>query len=255
MAPAFRYTSLGDDTDENSSKATKASYFANAVKYWKEAVIICLVIVCCTLTFELVHKPFEVTSRTKIQEYQITSKDTRWSQFHWNTNTYSSAHEKDETSISGNWDRIVPAHGFVAVDHQWATGHNLPDSMSLPSDSSKGVYIIDAYHQIHCLTVIRKTFMELGAGKTPTIPTQHSKHCFDSLLQYVVCGTSGDTLLYTWGRNETGDGQLRKCIDWKSRMKWAHDNTACYADSDHPITLNEHFGHCGKEDDGIRSMY
>ncbi|KAH8653083.1 hypothetical protein BGZ60DRAFT_533278 [Tricladium varicosporioides] len=251
MASAYRYESLGD---ENSTKGTNDGKFNNVVKYWREIAIICLVIICSALILELTHKPFELTSREKVQEYQITSTDTRWSQFHWNTNIYSSAHEKDETAINDAWSKIVPAHGFVAVDHEWAAQHNLPSSMSLPSNSSKGVYIIDAYHQIHCLTIIRKTFMELGAGKAPTIPTQHSKHCFDSLMQYIVCGTSGDTLLYTWGRNETGDGQVRKCIDWKSRMYWAHENTACYADSDHPVTLNDHFGHCGNNNDGIRLM-
>ena len=170
------------------------------------------------------------------------------------------------------WDRIVPAHGIVAVDHEWAASHHLPDTMNLPSDSSKGVYIIDAcvafpfyhdryessnyivnsYHQLHCLIIIRKTFKELSMNQTPTVPLGHSRHCFDSLLQYLVCGNSGDTLLYTWGRNQTGDGQLRKCIDWDRRRKWARDNTACYVDGDHPIPLNDHFGHCeGHEDDGV----
>lgn len=46
--------------------------------------------------------------------------------------------------MNAAWDRIVPAFGFVAVNHTWAAEHNLPASMGLPSDSSKGVYIIDA---------------------------------------------------------------------------------------------------------------
>lgn len=49
------------------------------------------------------------------------------------------------------WDDIVPAHGIVAVDHTWAADRQLPASLSLPSDADKGVYIIDAYHQLHCL--------------------------------------------------------------------------------------------------------
>lgn len=44
----------------------------------------------------------------------------------------------------------MPAHGFVAVDHDWAKEHNLPASMSLPSDFSKGVYIIDALVYLYC---------------------------------------------------------------------------------------------------------
>lgn len=108
------------------------------------------------------------------------------------------------------------------------------------------------YHQIHCVTIIRKTLIEISSGQTPSVPLGHSLHCFDSLLQYIMCGNSGDTLLYTWGRNETGDGQLRKCVDWNSRKHWAKANTACYRDSDHPIPLYDHFNHCENDDDGIQ---
>ena len=74
----------------------------------------------------------------------LTSEDTRWKQFQWHTNTYSSADPEDDEAVNAAWDQIVPAFGIVAVEHQWAAEHNLPQSMSLPSNSSKGVYIIDA---------------------------------------------------------------------------------------------------------------
>ena len=63
--------------------------------------------------------------------------------------------------------------------------------------------------------------------------------------------TAGDTLLYTWGRNTTGDGQLRKCKDWTALRNWATENTACYRDSTRPIPLNDHFGHCDEGTDGL----
>ncbi|RAH72011.1 uncharacterized protein BO66DRAFT_45067 [Aspergillus aculeatinus CBS 121060] len=146
----------------------------------------------------------------------------------------------------------------VAVDHIWAAQHRLPASMSLPSNSSKGVYILDAYHQIHCLTIIRRTLREIleTGHPPPSIPLQHAWHCFDSLLQYLVCGNSGDTLLYTWGRNQTGDGQARKCVDWRERKEWIRRRTACYRDTEAPVRLVDHFTGCedGDEagDDGIR---
>lgn len=97
--------------------------------------------------------------------------------------------------------------------------------------------------------------MEIAAGKPPSIAIEHSRHCFDSLLQYVVCGTDGDTLLYTWGKNTTGNGQPRNCIDWSSRRNWAKDNTACYVDGDHPMRLIAHFNHCENDDDGIEDYW
>ena len=94
--------------------------------------------------------------------------------------------------------------------------------------------------------------MELAAGRDPRVPVGHSQHCFDSLLQYITCWTTGYTLLYTWGRNETGDGQLRRCIDWNSRRDWAQSNSACYEDGDRPIRLIDHFNHCENVGDGIK---
>lgn len=75
---------------------------------------------------------------------ELTSSDTRWRQFQWDSGIYSSPDPEDEQAVNEAWDRIVPAHGIVAVDHKWAASHHLPDTMNLPSDSSKGVYIIDA---------------------------------------------------------------------------------------------------------------
>ena len=54
-------------------------------------------------------------------------------------------------AVDRAWDAIIPAHGIVALDHQWAASHNLIPARSLPGDDSKGVYILDSYHQIHCL--------------------------------------------------------------------------------------------------------
>ena len=80
--------------------------------------------------------------------------------------------------------------------------------------------------------------------------TSHSFHCFDALRQYVMC-TAGDTPLYTWGRNITGDGQQRRCRSWAMLSSWATEHTACFMDGDGPMPLYKHFGHC---DDGLDGL-
>ena len=77
---------------------------------------------------------------------------------------YSSSHPQNETTADELWDRIVPAHGVVAVDRQWAAQKQLPDTISLPGDPSKGVYIIDAYHQLHCLVCSKLTPFPAGVA-------------------------------------------------------------------------------------------
>lgn len=49
------------------------------------------------------------------------------------------------------WDNIRVAHRAVSVSHSWATEQGLPNSMGTPADPMKGTYVIDVYHQIHCL--------------------------------------------------------------------------------------------------------
>ncbi|KAL5041082.1 hypothetical protein BDW71DRAFT_213394 [Aspergillus fruticulosus] len=250
------YTSLDQsEFDSISLFRSPRRYGAILREIWRDAVIICLAILCTGLLLErFLFLDTEVVE--SIRDYRSTSDDNRWVQFQWTTGIYSSEDPKDADEVNNAWEEIVPAYGFVAVDHTWAAEHHLPSSMSLPSDSSMGVYIIDAYHQIHCLTIIRESLLAINSGQALRVPLQHSWHCFDSLLQYIVCGTSGDTLLYTWGRNQTGDGQVRKCIDWKSRKEWIRERTACYRDSERPIRLLDHFTKCEAGEmevgDGIR---
>lgn len=73
---------------------------------------------------------------------------------------YSSIIQEQNAAVDQLWDNILPAHGIVAVDHQWAAERQMPATMNLPSDPSKGVYIIDAYHQLHCLVSVN--FLYIG---------------------------------------------------------------------------------------------
>ena len=81
-----------------------------------------------------------------------TGLDT-WTQYTW-WSMYSSIVQEQNTAVDQLWDNVLPAHGIVAVDHRWAAERRMPATMNLPSDPSKGVYIIDAYHQLHCLVSV-----------------------------------------------------------------------------------------------------
>ena len=72
---------------------------------------------------------------------------TTWNRFWWNTE-YS---PKNHNNSDALWDAILPSHGFIAMNEAWAFERNWPESMRLPSDGSKRVYLLEAYHQLHCL--------------------------------------------------------------------------------------------------------
>ena len=89
-------------------------------------------------------------SRLIARTAAFTNSEEKWIPYLWYSD-YSDGHGETTEAIDQAWDNIVAAHGIVALDHQWAAERALPPSHSLPSDHSKGVYILDAYHQIHCL--------------------------------------------------------------------------------------------------------
>ncbi|KAL5343832.1 hypothetical protein BJX70DRAFT_351870 [Aspergillus crustosus] len=172
-------------------------------------------------------------------------------QFRWTT-AYSSAGNVSYTNEL--WENIQPSHGFIAIDRTWAESQGWPESMYLPSDKSKGVYLLDAYHYLHCLKLVRKTFWQAINGEPDThAPGAHMNHCFDALRQYVICNAD-TTPLYTFGDFTAGDGQTHQCRDWSQLRDYATRHTACYRDSVEHIPLGEHFGFCDDGDDGVLEL-
>lgn len=83
------------------------------------------------------------------------------------------------------------------MDREWAKSQNWPESMYLPDDKSKGVYLLEAYHQLHCLKILRTTMAEsLTGSKFTYAPGEHVEHCFDYMLQ-VSNGRLGMEIFYT----------------------------------------------------------
>ena len=124
-------------------------------------------------------------------EYAIPPEiPIQYRQFWWNTE-YSSA---NQTSQDKMWDSILWTHGMVAMDREWAKSQNWPESMPLPGNETKAIWLLEAYHEVHCLGVLRNTMRESFAGSSfadqPTMQA-HVAHCFDYLLQ--VCVISFDS--------------------------------------------------------------
>ena len=80
-------------------------------------------------------------------EQNAITLETTWNRFEWKTE-YSTNDHDDSDSL---WDSIRPSHGFIAMDEDWVFECQWPDSMRLPSNADKRVYLLGAYHQLHCL--------------------------------------------------------------------------------------------------------
>ena len=60
-------------------------------------------------------------------------------------------HSSDDSSIANKaWNKYV-INGFVALPHSWATNKLWPKARDMPGDPDKGIYVVDGFHQLHCL--------------------------------------------------------------------------------------------------------
>lgn len=243
--------SYDSDKDLGEERVTTRDQRKSFWHPWRDIALILL----ATANLVLVVLYFRSTgSGQKTWSSSYTGLEThpaKWIPYHW-WSEYGSSDDNQTAAVDAAWAAIHPAHGIVAIDHKWAAERQLPAAMNFPSDSSKGIYELEAYHMLHCLTRMRKSYYALRRGETYPDPGGHGHmaHCFDSLRQYVMC-TAGDTPLYTWGGLTSADNQLRKCRDWDRLRDWATEHTACVKDSEVALPVKEYFGYCDGGVDGL----
>ncbi len=131
------------------------------------------------------------------------------------------------THLKTQLTRFQTGDGFIVIDS--------PKSYGLPlgKQTSNGqVYDISLFHQLHCLSGIRKHLLllkgSIGRNNTQEIQeilldpeVQHIYHCFDYIRQALMC--AGDMTI-EWPREEAdgrrfafdGWGIAHECQSWVS---------------------------------------
>jgi hypothetical protein len=64
---------------------------------------------------------------------------------------YTSA---NDTEADKAWSSILAGHGVVSISPGYVSRHQLPASVSLPDGTGNKMYVIEAYHAIHCTVCI-----------------------------------------------------------------------------------------------------
>ncbi|KAH7405832.1 hypothetical protein DE146DRAFT_649808 [Phaeosphaeria sp. MPI-PUGE-AT-0046c] len=135
---------------------------------------------------------------------------------HWDT-PYSG---DNKTETNALWKGLFPdGAGLVHIPRAYASELQLPQSVPYKGNVSERTYFVAAYHNIHCLSVIRAALYHFEEGVPQTVPIKHTHHCLDSLRQDTMCHAD-KTLLYTENGKVFGDGQVRKCRDWDALNEW-----------------------------------
>ncbi|KAI9372943.1 hypothetical protein BJX61DRAFT_533578 [Aspergillus egyptiacus] len=150
-----------------------------------------------------------------------------WTPFH----TYTSYSNTNHSISDAAWAAFT-TNGFIAVPHDQAADAGLPLAEDFPDDPSKGVYVLDGFHQLHCVIYLRDTIQDLLlSGKDVTVSDDrlvHIHHCYDALRQSIQCRADDTPLYIPFRSKRTGDGQLRRCRDWDALTAFAQRHTACW---------------------------
>lgn len=113
----------------------------------------------------------------------------------------------DHAVADSNWASIEATHGFVGLGKDWATAQQLPASIESPLDPTQSVYVVDAYHQLHCLVrlgscqlrahvltwqkLLRRAILGGELRNHSDSELTHFGHCFDELRQGIICSAAG----------------------------------------------------------------
>ncbi|KAI1358924.1 hypothetical protein F5Y08DRAFT_320811 [Xylaria arbuscula] len=211
------YQELKQDPDEDND--TRLTLFNRPSPRSSVNSIISIILAFCVLIL-LVANGYLISSglqRNEIVEatYWGTSK-TMLKPFYWSTEFSS----ENKTETSPLWADLFPiGDGLVTLPDEWSSSQNLPASIKRYPDSEDSIYFVAAYHQLHCLAILRSVIYHLKEGSKLTVPFAHATHCLDSLRQSAMCHAD-DTLLYTVDTHTYGDGQPRLCKDWSALERW-----------------------------------
>ncbi|PVH86413.1 hypothetical protein DL98DRAFT_359204, partial [Cadophora sp. DSE1049] len=141
------------------------------------------------------------------------------------------------------WNSLATDRGVVAVDQQTIAEKGLTDTIVFPWDPSKKVYIVIAFHQLHCLKLLYQSLTSVYNGETLQKPVyEHCVHCLDQLRQDTQCQADDVSTLQIhyyeqtidfkyknlWYVGEKSTGQNRQCKDFSKLDKWALERHACY---------------------------
>ena len=59
--------------------------------------------------------------------------------------------DENETLANLAWEDVKDDLGSIALDDHYASSLGLPRAQRFPWDQSKGLYFLNAYHDLHCL--------------------------------------------------------------------------------------------------------
>lgn len=147
-------SSVSDDFGSEQDTITEEEPRRRSLKLPTVTVILAA---CCTLLSVIVAVQTAVIWRAYEHVKHITKFDASCHMLEIGgivpriANAHSAFDSPNETIAAAAWEGIEAGHGDVVVDPEWAARQGLPPSAEHPYMPGKSVYVIEAYHAMHCL--------------------------------------------------------------------------------------------------------
>ncbi|KAF2232340.1 hypothetical protein EV356DRAFT_450333, partial [Viridothelium virens] len=165
----------------------------------------------------------------------------------------------NDTLAEELWYNLETSASTIVLSDVWASEHGLDLSQRYPWDPSKGLYTIKAFHQIHCLKLLRRSLLDFDERGQSRIEIHHLLHCLDSLRQDLMC-IADDTIMPTAHvKHRIGNGQIRQCRNWGNLVAWAKTparNSCFNLIDEYRTTVHgiENFAFCPKDSPYYNTM-
>ncbi|TGO43946.1 hypothetical protein BCON_0695g00030 [Botryotinia convoluta] len=136
-----------------------------------------------------------------------------------------------------------------ATDEEWEKKLviyvlDLHKAQRFPWDESKGVYFINAYHNLYCLLKLRTSLLEFHRGEDQSGSFAHVTHCLDALRQDIKFNADDTPLWSGYGHRITGVDQIRMCRNWDLLDEWSKTFPSCWNKIPCIEDINERFSYC-----------
>ncbi|KAK6604054.1 hypothetical protein H4I95_05957 [Botrytis cinerea] len=128
----------------------------------------------------------------------------------------------DPEATDKEWEKISNIRlGVIALPDSYVEEKGLHKAQRFPWDESKGVYLINAYHNLHCLLKLRTSLLEFHRGEEQSGSFAHVTHCLDALRQDIKCNADDTPRWSGYGHRITGVDQVRMCRNWDLLDEWS----------------------------------
>ncbi|KAI1387535.1 uncharacterized protein F4822DRAFT_430282 [Hypoxylon trugodes] len=100
-------------------------------------------------------------------------------------------------------------------------------TQDFPWDTSRGLYMLNSYHSLHCLKIIYSYVRDWEEGRSRVQTIDHVAHCLEVVRMDIMC-VADDTLLSYPVDDPEELPPKRMCRDWDQLEEFAISNSACF---------------------------